>query len=62
MTTIVDYRYLVPVTKRNMRQRDGTSTHLVVLSLWAVAGLALTGLTFVLGFGAEVVRALGASG
>jgi len=62
MTTIVDHRYIMPVTKPNMRQRDGTSMYLTILSLWAVAGLALTGLTFVLGFGTEVVRALVASG
>ena len=62
MTTILDYRRNFPVTKQYRRQRDGISAQLGVLSMWAVAGLALTGLAFELGFGTDVMQALAASG
>jgi hypothetical protein len=38
------------------------ATEVIVLCLWAVVGLALTGVAFAVGFGAELTQALGAAG
>jgi hypothetical protein len=38
------------------------ATEVIVLCLWAAAGLALTGGLFALGFAEEITQALGAAG
>jgi hypothetical protein len=62
MTASLDYRRNLLATKQYTHQHDDISAHLAMLSMWAVAGLAATRLTFVRGFGADVVQALAAAG
>jgi hypothetical protein len=62
VTTTLDYQHNLSATEQYARPRDCIFAHLGMLSMWAVAGLALTGLAFALGFGAEVVQALAVAG
>jgi hypothetical protein len=48
---------------RSTRQaRDNYWINAILLCMWSVVGLALTGLSFALGFGAQVGQALAAAG
>jgi hypothetical protein len=58
----MDYGCAVLSTRQCGCRGDRIFAHLGMLSLWAIAGLALTGLAFALGFGAEVAQALVVAG
>jgi hypothetical protein len=62
MTASLDYRRNLLATKQYIHQHDDISAHFAILSMWAVVGLAATGLTFMLGSGADVVQSLAAAG
>jgi hypothetical protein len=43
-------------------RRDNSWMNLILLCVWAIVGLAFTGLSFAVGFGAQVAEALAAAG
>lgn len=57
MTTALAYGHAL-----RTRAPTRLATEVIVLGLWAAAGLALTGVAFALGFGAELTQALAAAG
>jgi hypothetical protein len=42
--------------------RDDDRVNLILICVWSIVGLALTGLSFALGFGVQVGQALAAAG
>lgn len=62
MTATLDYRRNFPATQQYWRRRDDILSQFGMLSIWAIVGLGLTGLTFAFGFGTEVMQALAIAG
>jgi len=62
MMTTLDYRRSIPASIEDGCRGSGDAVALPALFMWAIIGLALTALTFALGFGEDVIHALAAAG
>jgi hypothetical protein len=62
MTTIVQYQPDLKKAYGNLHHHESVPADVHVLCLWSAFGLAVTGLLFAMGFGAEIGLALMAAG
>jgi hypothetical protein len=62
MRAMVQYRSDLPMAYRAFRHATVVPADVRVICLWSAFGLALTGLLFALGFGAELGQAVAAAG
>jgi hypothetical protein len=62
MTTSLDYRSARAPARAIIGRQENFLVPLGILCLWALIGITLTGLAFILGVGPDVIQALHAAG